>query len=397
MEATKDQSCDLSSGESKIEKATGSQKRQADGNATREKKRRKWEAKQARRQLQEVKESERQDWVRINSSFAAHVSENDIGLIKSDSHSNLFLKESLTPYFDIQDGPPTSFDTSCPEEQLFIAEGTETIRILINQSSEQILRDIKPITIKSIFVKPSLLFEPPVLLVADIEKAIEAKKQNDSETKASPQYHVLVGSEATLSSVAGFHIARGALACGVVPSDRDEAWLENFLRDRFKCKNGGLRLLVLDGICDTSNLGSMIRCASVFGIDAVILSNDCCDAWYRRSIRVSMGHIFLVPVVRVSNLDAKIRQWTKHFTELIAYAAVVDPDADVVLEELDRGQVPRAWMCIMGNEGRGISSSVQKACTKRIRINMVSGVDSLSVPIATGILLHGLQERETKL
>jgi tRNA G18 (ribose-2'-O)-methylase SpoU len=397
METTNEKPGDLSSGASKEDKATGSKKRLADGKSSREEKRRKWEAKQARRQLQEVKESERQDWVKINSSFASHVSEDDIGLVKSDSHSNLFLKQSLAPYFDIKDGPPTSFDASCPEEQLFIAEGTETIRLLINQSSENVLPDRKPITIKSIFVKPSLLFEPPVLLVDDIEKAIEAKKQNDSETKASPQYYVLVGSEATLSSVAGFHIARGALACGVVPSDRDEAWLDDFLRRRFKSKNGGLRLLVLDGICDTSNLGSMIRCASVFGIDAVVLSKDCCDAWYRRSIRVSMGHIFLVPVVRVSNLDAKIRQWTKDFTELVSYAAVVDPDADVLLEDLDRGQVPRAWMCIMGNEGKGISSSVRKACTKRIRINMVSGVDSLSVPIATGILLHGLQEREAKL
>jgi tRNA G18 (ribose-2'-O)-methylase SpoU len=397
MEATNDQSSDLSSGASKIEKATGSRKRLADGKATREEKQRKWEAKQARRQLEEVKESERQDWVKVNSSFASHISENDVGLIKSDSHSNLFLKKLLAPYFDIQDGPPTRFDDSCPEEQLFIAEGTETIRILINQSSGQILPDIKPITVKSIFVKPSVLFEPPVLLVEEIEKAIEAKKQDDSETEACPQYHVLVGSIDTLSDVAGFHIARGALACGVVPSDRDEAWLDDFMRRRFKSKNGGLRLLVLDGICDTSNLGAMIRCASAFGIDVVVLSQDCCDAWYRRSIRVSMGHIFLVPVVRVSNLEAKIRQWTKDFTELISYAAVIDPDADVLLEELDRGQVPRAWMCIMGNEGRGISSSVQKACTKRIRINMLSGIDSLSVPIATGILLHGLQERETKL
>ena len=60
------------------------------------------------------------------------------------------------------------------------------------------------------------------------------------------------------------------------------------------------------------------------------------------------------------------------------------------------GSVPRHWCCVMGNEGNGISSAVLDACTHSIRIDMEQGVDSLSVPIATGILLHGLKEREVK-
>jgi tRNA G18 (ribose-2'-O)-methylase SpoU len=56
--------------------------------------------------------------------------------------------------------------------------------------------------------------------------------------------------------------------------------------------------------------------------------------------------------------------------------------------------IARSWCCVMGNEGNGISSVVAKACSYTMRIDMVRGVDSLSVPIATGILLHGLKERE---
>ena len=59
------------------------------------------------------------------------------------------------------------------------------------------------------------------------------------------------------------------------------------------------------------------------------------------------------------------------------------------------GDIPSSWCCIMGNEAVGISKEVVAASTKSIRIDMVEGVDSLSVPIATGILLHGLKERES--
>ena len=69
------------------------------------------------------------------------------------------------------------------------------------------------------------------------------------------------------------------------------------------------------------------------------------------------------------------------------------PDAELILEKLVKNEVPSSWCCVMGNEGSGISKKVAEACTTRLRISMVSGVDSLSVPIATGILLHGLIER----
>jgi tRNA G18 (ribose-2'-O)-methylase SpoU len=193
-----------------------------------------------------------------------------------------------------------------------------------------------------------------------------------------------------MSKVAGFPISRGALACGVVPDDRDEEWLDGFIQNT----PSTLRLLALDGICDTANLGSMIRTASAFGIHAIILSEDSCDAWYRRSIRVSMGHLFLIPIVRVKNLAAFLAKWSfnksKRFT---SYAAVVQGE-ELILDRVPRGDIPSAWCCVMGNEGNGIKKKVLKSCTHRIRIDMVDGVDSLSVPIACGILLHGLRERE---
>lgn len=61
------------------------------------------------------------------------------------------------------------------------------------------------------------------------------------------------------------------------------------------------------------------------------------------------------------------------------------------------GTVPNRWCCVMGNESSGISSDVVGECRYSVRIDMELGVDSLSVPVATGILLHGIRERENKV
>ena len=61
------------------------------------------------------------------------------------------------------------------------------------------------------------------------------------------------------------------------------------------------------------------------------------------------------------------------------------------------GTVPNRWCCVMGNEANGITSDVIATCRYSVRIDMEQGVDSLSVPIATGILLHGIRERENKI
>jgi tRNA G18 (ribose-2'-O)-methylase SpoU len=115
-----------------------------------------------------------------------------------------------------------------------------------------------------------------------------------------------------------------------------------------------------------------------------------------------MGHVFVRPIVRVKNLAAFVAKWGQNHDRqgnqapaITSYAAVVDRSKDVlVLDELSRGDVPAAWCCVMGNEARGISDDVVKNCTHKIRIDMAEGVDSLSVPIACGILLHSLRGRE---
>lgn len=393
-------------------------RRSADGNAVREEKRRKWLAKQEKKQQQQMAAQERDKWIQQHNQFVRQVTLSDID---HETLEDSGSADALRPYRDLQDSDNRNQKQGDENNNYFIAEGTETVRLLLQQfcsdSPTAYQRRFPPIEIKSIFVKPSVFFEKPVALIKDVEYTItcnktyvneEASKKDhhtQQSTKESPPYSVLIGTDEVQSNVVGFPFSRGALAVGVIPPwKEDEDWLHKYLKShpRFSQTNDtndenrrrpALRLLALDGICDTANLGSMIRCASAFGVDAMLLSHDCCDAWYRRAVRVSMGHCCRVPCVRVRSLADTIKQM-KNELGVESYAAVIDTDSELILEKVAPGDITGAWCCVMGNEGNGVSKQVVKACSKRIRIDMVDGVDSLSVPIATGILLHGLRQKE---
>jgi hypothetical protein len=321
-------------------------RRLTDGKVLREEKRLRFEAKQELLAKKQKTAEEWETWISEHPGWASLVISEDVRKLKpskaDDDEGNgkdndtSPISDLLRPYVDLQDGGALNPG----DESLFIAEGTETIRLLIQQSvhpEDLSSSPMNAIQVKSIFVKPSVLFALPVFLLADVEQAAVDRNDEATTTKGAPPFYVFVGDEETLSSVAGFQISRGALACGVVP-DRNEAWLMDYLvQQKQKTQGGGLRLLALDGISDTANLGSMIRCASAFGVQAIILSRDCCDAWYRRSVRVSMGHIFKVPCIRVEDLAATMQKLSREPFDVTSYAAVIDMNADLILESVERG------------------------------------------------------------
>ena len=395
-----------------------------DGKAINAEKRRKYELKQKKKQEMVERESKRSQWTAANAHFARVVCANDVENLRrerdkdqavagqkrkareADESSPIDetkLAKLIAPYLDLKEGNSSN-------GHLFVAEGTETVRLLIQQSTKEACQcsgdceERKPIQILSVLVRPSSFFEEPVKLISDVSHS-KTKAEQSQSLSQSPPFHVLIASEDVQSRIAGFHIARGALARGVIPK-YDEKWLDAFLANKTKPKidegknesshsSIGLRVLAFDGISDTANMGAMIRCCAAFGIELILLSNDCCDPWYRRSIRTSMGHVASIPIVRCENLSSTLSRMEKH-NDISSFAAVIDLDSELVLERMEFGEVPPRWCCVMGNEGNGISKQVVAACTSRLRIGMSAGVDSLSVPVATGILLHGLAERERK-
>jgi tRNA G18 (ribose-2'-O)-methylase SpoU len=172
----------------------------------------------------------------------------------------------------------------------------------------------------------------------------------------------------TLSQIVGFRVTRGVLASADRPPPVSSAAL----------LTGSERLAVLEGLNDFENLGALFRNAAAFGVDAVLLGPTCADPLYRRSVRVSMGHVLHVPF---AVLDGPWPQSLEALRDRTVLAMTPDPAA-TPLREID---VPQRWAVLLGAEGPGLSAGALAAADIRVRIPMADGVDSLNVATAAAV------------
>ena len=185
-----------------------------------------------------------------------------------------------------------------------------------------------------------------------------------------------------LSEVIGFRLTRGVLASA---DRRPPADLNALLTG--PDPSAPRRLAVLEGLNDHENLGSIARSALALGIDALLLDPRCADPLYRRSVRVSMGHVLALPF-------AVLPDWPGDLARVHAagYTTVaLTPSADAVdLAEVDPGAHPRTAV-LLGAEGPGLTPEAQQAARLRARVPMRSGVDSLGVAAAAAIAFARLR------
>lgn len=136
------------------------------------------------------------------------------------------------------------------------------------------------------------------------------------------------------------------------------------------------RIIILDGLQDPGNLGTIIRTADWFGFDQIICSENTVEIYNQKVIQASMGSIFRVNVVQrnlplfLKNLNSRI------------YGAL--------LQGADLKSVSNSEMnvLVLGSEGKGISEEVLPFITDPISIKGFGNAESLNVGIATGIFLH---------
>lgn len=179
-----------------------------------------------------------------------------------------------------------------------------------------------------------------------------------------------------MHQVLGYKFHSGVMACG---KRRESHSLETVAGKIGKHAT----FVILPETCNTENLGSMLRIAAGFGADAVLLGPQCCDPFYRQSIRVSMGTVFSLNVIRSSDLLADLSRLRERYGfQLIA--AVVEESA----ETLRSFQRPDRVGLLFGNEAQGLSPQVVAACDHRVTIPMKLGTDSLNVAVAAGVFLH---------
>jgi len=187
---------------------------------------------------------------------------------------------------------------------------------------------------------------------------------------------LLTAEPAALSELAGFPFHRGLMACAVVPPPPavDALWAAR-------------RLLVLPRLYDSENLGLLLRSAAALGLDGV-LAGPGPGQWTRRTVRVSMGAVWRIPVWRTDDPWGLLAEWKRRGPAAEVVAAALTPAAEAVRSWRP---APRCAL-VLGPEDTGLDAAQLACCDRAVAIPMASGMDSLNVAAAGAILMFRMME-----
>jgi tRNA G18 (ribose-2'-O)-methylase SpoU len=206
----------------------------------------------------------------------------------------------------------------------------------------------------------------------------EAAQQQlgDVLPRLGPDVPVFICPIQAFRDITGFHMHRGCVALVERPPQRD---IRGVLA-------GARLLLVLEAIANPDNVGGMFRNAAAFGADGVLLDPTTGDPLYRKAIRTSMGAVLRVPFAR-SEWSEALPIVRAAGLEIVALTPHGPAEA---LERFAGAAVGRPMALLVGNEGAGLSAAAVASADVRVRIPMMSEVDSLNVAVAAGIALSRL-------
>jgi tRNA G18 (ribose-2'-O)-methylase SpoU len=182
---------------------------------------------------------------------------------------------------------------------------------------------------------------------------------------------IFVVEQSVMNGITGFGIHRGAIAAAtrVAPPP---------LHDLLAAPT----LAVLENVNDHENLGALFRNAAAFGVGGVLLDPTTADPLYRRSVRVSLGHVMTVPHCRLDRWAEDLEIVRDAGYELVA----LTPDR--AAGDLASVAVDGKVAFLLGAEGSGLSDRALDAADRRVRIPIADGVDSLNVATAAAIAFH---------
>ncbi len=250
----------------------------------------------------------------------------------------------IAPYRDIRERDLVG------REGRFIAEGKVVLNVALASRYE----------IESLFVLRRRL--------AGIEELISSR----------PELPVYVAEDDVMSAIAGFDVHRGVLGLGLKPDVSDWRALLTDLPEN-------ALVVICVGISNHDNIGSIFRNAAAFGAAAVLLDETCCDPFYRKALRVSVGGVLKVPFARFTGLDELgVALAASGFRQL----ALTPRGATDIAQVQPGGRLA----IYLGAEGEGLPDALM-ARMETVRIPIASDFDSLNVAATSAIVLHRLAAR----
>ena len=138
----------------------------------------------------------------------------------------------------------------------------------------------------------------------------------------------------------------------------------------------GNKVLLLDGVSDPGNLGTLLRTALAFGFNDVVLMNNCCSIYNEKVLQSSQGAIFFLNIVLDKNIDELKQKGYKLYSTEIKGS-----------ESIEKVTKPAKLALVLGNEAHGVSKEILDKSDKRVRID-INNIESLNVAIAGAIAMY---------
>lgn len=225
------------------------------------------------------------------------------------------------------------------------------------------------------------------LLASDyqtVSVVVQANRENMLPAEIPAHVEVLRLPREAIEQLLGFDFHRGVIACA---RRRPMQTITEYVDAREKQLSQSSLFVMLCGVNDLENVGSIIRSSAGFGAEGVIIGPGTADPLSRRVLRVSMATALNVPLLLSSDPAADLRHLAREHG-IRSIAATLADDA-IPLSELD---ARKSTVLVLGNEYAGVPDDIQEACTSRVTLPMQRNTDSLNVAVAAGIFLYQLSQ-----
>ena len=147
----------------------------------------------------------------------------------------------------------------------------------------------------------------------------------------------------------------------------------------------GDKIVILDGVQDPGNAGTIVRNSVAFGVDTIIFSNDSVNPYNEKVLRSTGGMIFNVNII-IDDINKQIELIKNKNIKVIGTSLKKSKSLEN-MEKLDK------YAIIFGNEGSGVKNEILSMCDEIIRIDMSNKCESLNVGVSTGIILYYMYKR----
>ena len=196
-------------------------------------------------------------------------------------------------------------------------------------------------------------------------------------------FEIYLAEKQQMEAIVGFQLHMGVMAVGEIPEGETvEQILARSKRPYF--------LVAVDGIMNAENLGVIVRNCASFGVHAILVGETSCDPYLRRAVRNSMGNVFSMPVVRLSNIAEDLPRIRSLSGSSLIAAHPRETSHPITKVNF------RADCCIVfGSEGDGISKRVLDICDVAATIPMNGGVDSINVASASAVAFYEVQRQRS--